>query len=74
MTENNRNQEQNQSSNTGSSNQSNQNTGQSGQTRNTSGQDQQFQNPQRGDDWNNYRSREMSDEGYQKDNIGESGE
>ena len=74
MTENNRNQEQNQSSNTGSSNQSDQNSGQSGQTQNTSGQDEQFQNPQRGSEWSNYRTREMSDEGFKKDNAGEPGE
>lgn len=74
MTENNRNQGQNQSSNTGNSNQSNQNSGQTGQTQNTSGQDEQFQNPQHGTEWSNYRTREMSDEGYQKDNVGEAGE
>jgi len=74
MTENDRNQQQNQTSNTSSSNQPGQNSTQPGQTQNTSGENESFQNPQRGTEWSNYRSREMSDEGYEKDNVGEKGE
>jgi len=59
MAENNRNQEQ---SSTGSTTQQNQGVGQ-GQTQTTSGQEGQDQNPQDGSQWNNYQTREMSDQG-----------
>lgn len=74
MAENNRNQEKNQTPDTGSSNQSNQNPGQAGQTQNTSGQQQPFENAQRGSQWSNYQTREMSDEGYNKEGAPDSDE
>lgn len=59
MIENNRN--QNQSS--GNQNRDNQNPNQNNQTQNTSDQIGKGANPQDGDQWNNYRSRELSDQG-----------
>lgn len=59
MTENNRNQKQN----SGDQNLENQNSNQSNQQQNTSDQIGKGANPQDGDQWNNYRSRELSDQG-----------
>ena len=65
MAENDRDQ---QSSSAGSP-QQNQSAGGPGQTQNTSGQESQDQNPQEGTKWNNYRTREMSDEGKGEGNA-----
>lgn len=65
MTENNRNQDQS----FGTSTRQNQDVNQGNQTQNTSGQREQDQNSQRGSQWNNYQTREMSDEGYSSENI-----
>ncbi|MGZ3852373.1 MAG: hypothetical protein ACXVBX_06265 [Flavisolibacter sp.] len=46
---------------------------QGGQSQNTSGQGSKDQNPQGGGHWNNYRTRELSDEGTGEDNAGSSG-
>lgn len=63
MTDNNRSQNQDSESSTkGNQNQS---------TQNTSNQQGQNQNPQKGTKWSNYRSREMSDDGYSGENIAE---
>jgi hypothetical protein len=65
MTDNDRNQNQD----AGSSTKGTQNPDQS--TQNASSQQEQSQNPQKGTKWSNYRSREMSDEGYSGENIAE---
>jgi len=63
MAENNRNQNQT----SGSSTQQDQNYRQSGQTQNTSNQPGQDINPQDGSKWNNYQTRELSDQGAGKE-------
>jgi hypothetical protein len=65
MAENNRNQGQT----SGSSTQQNQDMSQDNQKQNTSNRKEQDQNPQGGSQWSNYRTREMSDEGYSGENI-----
>jgi hypothetical protein len=65
MTENNRNQ-QDQAS--GTSTQQNQDYNQ-GNQQNKAGQSDPNQNPQSGDQWNNYRTREMSDQGSRAGNA-----
>ena len=65
MAENERNQQQQ----TGDSSQQTQKGNQSGQSQNTSGKDTKDQNPQGGDHWNNYRTRELSDEGTGEGNA-----
>lgn len=59
MAENNRNQNQTSENSNIGNRTSDQNT----QSQNISNQDGQNQNPQGGDHWNNYRTRELSDEG-----------
>lgn len=61
------NHDKNRNQDAGSSTKGNQNQDQS--TQNTSRQGEQNQNPQKGTKWSNYRSREMSDEGYSGENI-----
>ena len=64
MEKNNSNQQQGSSTST----QQNQETNQTGQSQNTS-QTGNDQNPQNGGSWNNYRTRELSDEGTGEGNA-----
>lgn len=49
------------------STQSNQNIDQKNQEQNRADQTGQEENPQRGDKWNNYQTRELSDEGNKQE-------
>ena len=52
------------------STQMDQNTGQDNQTQNISDRNRQQENPQRGTRWNNYQTRELSDEESSRENRG----
>jgi hypothetical protein len=66
MAENERNQQQQ----TGDSKEQTQTGNQGGQSHQTKDQRKEDQNPQGGGHWNNYRTRELSDEGSGESNAG----